>query len=79
MHDHVRELSTLLEALGGDRAEFPGVIRTLDTIIITIKSLVGKIYSRIFPKILMSILFLVLLIFQLMFVIKINGFYLFLR
>ena len=38
-----------------------------------------KIYSRIFPKILMCILFLVLLIFQLMFVIKINGSYLFLR
>jgi len=38
-----------------------------------------KIYSRIFPKIMMSVLFTILLIFQLMFVIKINGFYLFLR
>lgn len=38
-----------------------------------------KIYSRIFPKILMYILFLLLLIFQLMFIIKINGFYIFLR
>jgi len=38
-----------------------------------------KIYSRIFPRILMYTLFVIMLIIQLMFVIKINGFYLFLR
>jgi len=38
-----------------------------------------KIYSRIFPRILMYILFVILLILQLIFIIKTNGFYLFLR
>jgi Zn-dependent protease with chaperone function len=38
-----------------------------------------KIYSRIFPSIMMCILFAIFLIIQVMFVIKINGFYLFLR
>jgi beta-lactamase regulating signal transducer with metallopeptidase domain len=38
-----------------------------------------RIYSHIFPKIMMCILFVIFLLIQIMFVIKINGFYLFLR
>jgi len=54
-------------------------VRLRNRINAILKTNPDKIYSHIFPKILMYILFMILMIVQLMFVIKINGFYLFLR
>ncbi len=56
-----------------------GQVRLKNRINSLLKTDPDKIYSRILPKILMSILFVILLLIQIMFIIKINGFYLFLR
>lgn len=56
-----------------------GQVRLKNRINAVLKTDPAKIYSRILPKTLMSILFVILLIIQIMFIIKTNGFYLFLR
>jgi len=56
-----------------------GQLRLRNRINAILKTDPDRIYSRIFPKIMMGVLFAILLIFQIMFIIKINGFYLFLR